>query len=44
MDIIIIVIHAWWISIKITAMSRKGDFGRRENALEWLRSKSPKAQ
>lgn len=28
----------------MTAMSLKGDFGRREKALEWLRSMSPNAQ
>lgn len=28
----------------MTAASRKPDFGRREKALEWFRSSSPKAQ
>lgn len=28
----------------MTAMSLKGDLGRREKALEWLRSMSPNAQ
>ena len=32
------------MSIKMTAMSRKGDLGRREKALEWFRSMSPNAQ
>ena len=36
--------HAWWMSIRMTAMSLKGDFGSREKALEWFRSKSPNAQ
>jgi len=27
-------VHAWWMSIKMTAMSLEGDLGRREKALE----------
>lgn len=32
------------MSMRITAASRKPFLGRRENALEWVRSWSPKAQ
>ena len=36
--------RAWWMSIRMTAMSLNGDFGSRAKALEWLRSMSPNAQ
>ena len=34
----------WWMSMSTTAKSRKRFFGRRVNAFEWFRSKSPNAQ
>ena len=37
-------LQTWWMSIRITAASRQRVLGRREKALEWLRSWSPKAQ
>ena len=40
----ILSIRAWWMSMRTTAMSRKGERGRSEKALEWSRSMSPNAQ
>lgn len=38
------IIFTWWMSMRMTPASRHRERGRREKALEWVRSWSPKAQ